>query len=49
VIREVGWVGHVAHMGEKRNAYIVLVRKHKGKRPLGKPRHKWVDSFRMDL
>jgi hypothetical protein len=35
-------------MGEKRNAYT-LVRKSKGKWPLGKPRHRWVDNIRMDL
>jgi len=29
------WVGHVAYMGEKRNAYRVLVGKREGKRPLG--------------
>jgi hypothetical protein len=28
------WLGHVAHMGEKRNAYVVLVRKHEGKNRL---------------
>jgi hypothetical protein len=36
-------------MGEKRNAYRLLVGKREGKRPLGKPRRRWVDNIRMDL
>jgi hypothetical protein len=36
-------------MGEKRNAYILLVGKPEGKRPLGRPRRRWVDNIRMDL
>jgi hypothetical protein len=36
-------------MGEKRNAYKLLVEKPEGKRPLGRPRRKWVDNIRMDL
>jgi hypothetical protein len=43
------WVGHVARMGEKRNAYMLLVRKPDGKRPLGRPRRRWVDNIKMDL
>ena len=35
------WAGHVAHMGENRNTYRVLVRKPEGRRPLGRPRHRW--------
>jgi hypothetical protein len=35
--------GHVARMGEKRNAYRILVRKPEGKRPLGTPIHMWVN------
>jgi hypothetical protein len=42
-------VGHVARTGEKRNAYGLLVGKPEGKRPLGRPRHRWVDNIRMDL
>jgi hypothetical protein len=41
--------GHVARMGETRNAYRILVGKAEGKRPLGRPRRRWVDNIRMDL
>jgi hypothetical protein len=43
------WAGHVARMGENRNAYRLLVGKPKGKRPLGRPRRRLVDNVRMDL
>jgi hypothetical protein len=36
-------------MGEKRKAYSLLVGKPEGKRPLGRPRRRWVDNIRMDL
>jgi hypothetical protein len=36
-------------MGEKRNAYSVLVGKPKGKIPLGKPRRRWEDNIKMDF
>ena len=42
------WVGHVARKGEERGVYRVLVGKPEGKRPLGRPRCRWVD-IRMDL
>jgi hypothetical protein len=35
--------------GEKRNAYMILVGKPKGKRPLGRPRRRWVDNIKIDL
>ena len=47
--RKMGWVGHVAHMGEKRGVYRILVGKPEGKRPLRRPRRRWVDNIRMDL
>ena len=47
--RRMGWDGHVARMGEERGVYRVLVRKPEGKRPLGRPRRRWVDNIRMDL
>jgi hypothetical protein len=43
------WAGHVARMGEKRNAYRLLVGKPKGKRPLARPRRMWLDNIKMDL
>jgi hypothetical protein len=42
--RRVRWAGHVARMGEKKNAYMLLVRKPEGKRPLGRRRRRWVDG-----
>jgi hypothetical protein len=36
-------------MGEERKVYKVLVEKHEGKRPLGRPRRRWEDGIRMDL
>jgi hypothetical protein len=36
-------------MGEKRNAYRILVGKPEGRRPLGRPRRRWVDNIKMDL
>jgi hypothetical protein len=43
------WVGHVARIGEERKLYKVLVAKSEGKRPPGRPRHRWEDGNRMDL
>jgi len=43
------WAGHVARMGEERGVYSFLVGKPEGRRPLGKPRRRWVDNIRMDL
>jgi hypothetical protein len=39
--RRIRWARHVARMGEKRNAYRILVGNPEGKRPLGRPRHRW--------
>jgi hypothetical protein len=36
-------------MGETRNAYRILVGKPEGKRPLGRPRRRWVDNIKVDL
>jgi hypothetical protein len=36
-------------MGEKKNAYRILVGKPEAKRPLGRPRRRWVDNIKMDL
>ena len=47
--RRMRWAGHVARMWEEREAYRVLVGKPVGKRPLGRPRRRWVDNIRMDL
>ena len=47
--RRMRWAGHVARMGEGRVVYRVLVGKPEGKRPLGRPRRRWVDNIRMDL
>ena len=47
--RRMRWAGHVARMGEERGLYRVLVGKQEGKRPLGRPRRRWVDNNRVDL
>jgi hypothetical protein len=44
-LRRMRWAEHVAHMGEKRGAYRILV----GRRPLGRPRCRWEDNIKMDL
>jgi hypothetical protein len=43
------WAGLVARMGEKSNAYRILVGKPEGKRPLGRPRCRWEDNIKVDL
>jgi len=43
------WAGHVARMGKERGVYRVLVGKPEGRRPLGRPRRRWVDNISMDL
>jgi hypothetical protein len=47
--RRMRWAGHVARMGAKRDAYRILVGKPGGKRPLGRPRCRWVDDDKTDL
>ena len=47
--RRMRWAGHVARMGEERGLYRVLVGKPEGKRPLGRPRRRWVDNIRTEL
>jgi len=47
--RRMRWAGHVAHMGEGRGVYRVLVGKPEVRRPLGRPRRRWEDNIRMDL
>jgi hypothetical protein len=43
------WGGQVARMGEKRNVYRLLVGKPEGKKPLRRPRRRWIDNIKMDL
>jgi len=43
------WAGHVACMGDRRGVFSVLVGKPEGKKPLGRPRHRWEDNIKMDL
>jgi hypothetical protein len=47
-LRNLCRAGHVARMGEKRNACRILVGQPEGKRPLRKPRRRWVDNIKMD-
>jgi hypothetical protein len=42
------WINFL-NMGEKRNAYMILVGNPEGKRPLGRPRRRWEDTIKMDL
>jgi hypothetical protein len=47
--RRMRWAVHVAHVGEERIVYMVLVRKPEGKRLLGRPRHKWENNIKAYL
>jgi hypothetical protein len=47
--RRMTFSGHVARMGEIRNAYKIFVENPEGKRPLGRPRHRWEDNIVADL
>jgi hypothetical protein len=47
--RRMRWAGHVARMGEKRNVFMLLVRKLEGKRPLERPRRMWVYNIKIEI
>jgi hypothetical protein len=47
--RRIRLAGHVARMGEKRNAHRILVGNPEGKGPLGRTRRRWVGNIKMDL
>jgi hypothetical protein len=47
--RRMRWAGHVARIGEKRNAYRILVGKPEGKRPPGRPKRRWEDNIKMEF
>jgi len=47
--RRVRWAGQVVRMGEEKGVYRVLVGKPEGKKPLGRPRRRWVDNIGTDL
>jgi len=47
--RRMGWAGHVACMGERRDVYRVFVGKPEGKRALGRRRHRWEHNIKMDV
>jgi hypothetical protein len=44
--RRMKWAGHLARMEEKRNTYMIFEGKPEGKRPLGRPRRRWVDNIK---
>jgi hypothetical protein len=46
--RRLRWAGQAARMREKRNAYRILVGKTEGKRPLRRPRRRWVHNIKMN-
>jgi hypothetical protein len=47
--RRMRWAGHVARMGEKRNVYRLLIGKPERRRPLGRPRRRWIGNIKIDL
>jgi hypothetical protein len=47
--RRMRWAGHVTRIGAKRNAYRILVGKPEGKRPVGRPRRRWVVNIKIDF
>jgi hypothetical protein len=46
--RRMRWAGRETRLGEKRNIYRILMGRHGGKKPLGKPRHIWEDNIKMN-
>jgi hypothetical protein len=46
--RKMWWVGHVARLGATKNVYRILVRKPEEKRPLGKPRRRWMGKIKIN-
>jgi hypothetical protein len=46
-LRRLRWAGHLAHVGDSRGAYRVLVGKPEGRRRLGRPRRRWEDNIKM--
>jgi hypothetical protein len=47
--RRMRWAGYVARMGELRGAHNILVGRPEGRRPLGRPTHRWEDNIEIDL
>jgi hypothetical protein len=47
--RRMRWSVHVPRIGLRRGVYMVLVKKPKGKRPLGRPRIRWEDNIKIGL
>jgi hypothetical protein len=46
--KKIRWAGHIALMGQKRNAYRLFVGKLEENRPLGRPRRRWIDNIKTD-
>jgi hypothetical protein len=47
--KRMGWAGNATRMGDKRNVFRILVGKPERKRPVGRPRRRWVDNIKIDL
>jgi hypothetical protein len=47
--RRMKWAVHIGRMGEKQNAYRILMGKPERRRSLRRPKHRWVDNIKMDL
>jgi hypothetical protein len=48
-LRKMKWTGHVAHKGEKKNVYMIVMAKPEGKRTKGRIRRRWEDNIKMDV